>query len=100
MPRSGTTLVEQILSSHSLVIGLGEIEFIKKIASLAIERIPSKNLENIKYLSSRDRESLGNEYLRDINDLIDKYLINLKCKNELKIGACIYHLLSSKGIIC
>ena len=72
MPRSGTTLVEQILSSHSLVIGLGEIEFIKKIASLAIERIPSKNLENIKYLSSRDRESLGNEYLRDINDLIDK----------------------------
>ena len=72
MPRSGTTLVEQILSSHSLVIGLGEIEFIKKIASLAIDKIPSNNLENIKYLSSRDRESLGNEYLRNINDLIDK----------------------------
>ena len=72
MPRSGTTLVEQILSSHSLVIGLGEIEFIKKIASLAIDKIPSNNLENIKYLSSKDRESLGNEYLRNINDLIDK----------------------------
>ena len=71
MPRSGTTLVEQILSSHSLVIGLGEIEFIKKIASLAIEKIPSNNLENVKYLSSRDRENLGNEYLRNINDLID-----------------------------
>ena len=71
MPRSGTTLVEQILSSHSLVIGLGEIEFIKKLTSLAIEKIPSKNLSNIKYLSSKDRVDLGNEYLKNISDLID-----------------------------
>ena len=71
MPRSGTTLVEQILSSHSLVIGLGEIEFIKKLTSLAIEKIPSNNLTNIKYLSSKDRVDLGNEYLKDVNDLID-----------------------------
>ena len=56
MPRSGTTLVEQILSSHSLVIGLGEIEFIKKIASLAIDKIPSNNLENINiYLLEIER---------------------------------------------
>ena len=29
MPRSGTTLVEQIISSHSDVSGLGEINFLK-----------------------------------------------------------------------
>jgi hypothetical protein len=28
MPRSGTTLVEQIISSHSKVTGLGELPFV------------------------------------------------------------------------
>jgi hypothetical protein len=28
MPRSGTTLVEQIISSHSMVTGLGELPFV------------------------------------------------------------------------
>jgi tetratricopeptide (TPR) repeat protein len=32
MPRSGTTLVEQILSSHSLVFGAGELPYLQKFA--------------------------------------------------------------------
>jgi tetratricopeptide (TPR) repeat protein len=32
MPRSGTSLVEQILSSHSSVYGAGELEFIRQVA--------------------------------------------------------------------
>ena len=39
-------------------------------------------------------------YAEEVNDLIDKYLSNLKCKVELKIGACIYNILSSKNIPC
>ena len=31
MPRSGTTLVEQILSSHSLVIGLGKLSSLRRL---------------------------------------------------------------------
>ena len=31
MPRSGTTLVEQIISSHSLVVGGGELPFVAKL---------------------------------------------------------------------
>ena len=29
-----------------------------------------------------------------IDNLIDKYLSNFKCSNEIKIGACIFHVLS------
>ena len=39
-------------------------------------------------------------YADEVNDLIDKYLINLKCKSELKIGACVYYLISSSGLAC
>ena len=35
-----------------------------------------------------------------INDLIDKYLSNFRCKIELKVGACIYYILFAKGIPC
>ena len=39
-------------------------------------------------------------YAEDVNGLIDKYLSNFKCKVELKIGACIYYILSSNDIPC
>ena len=39
-------------------------------------------------------------YVEEISSLIYKYLSNFKCKHELKIGASIYYLLSSKGIPC
>ena len=32
-------------------------------------------------------------YADEVNDLIHKYLSNLKCKSELKIGACVYYLI-------
>ena len=34
----------------------------------------------------------------NVYDLINKYLSDLKCKNELKIGAAIFHNLSMCGI--
>ena len=39
-------------------------------------------------------------YADEVSDLIDKYLSNFKCKSELKIGACIYYLLSSSDLAC
>jgi tetratricopeptide (TPR) repeat protein len=41
MPRSGTTLAEQIISSHSLVTGAGELPFVSQFGrSLAVEKTP------------------------------------------------------------
>ena len=45
MPRSGTTLVEQIISSHTEVEGLGEINFFNKIAEQNFKKIISNNLD-------------------------------------------------------
>ena len=59
MPRSGTTLVEQIISSHSLVTGAGELDFVSLYGtSLALGEIVV-NRKNIfkfrkKYLSALD----------------------------------------------
>ena len=36
-------------------------------------------------------------YADEVNDLIDKYLSNSKCKSELKIGACVYYLIHLVG---
>jgi len=38
MPRSGSTLVEQILSNHTSVHGAGEIQYLRKIIAPIIER--------------------------------------------------------------
>ena len=32
-PRSGTTLIEQIVSSHTNILGAGELNYIRKIAN-------------------------------------------------------------------
>ena len=37
-------------------------------------------------------------YANDVYDLIDKYLSDFKCKNELKVGAAIFHILSLNGV--
>jgi len=36
----------------------------------------------------------------DVYDLFNKYLSVLKCENELKIGASIYHVLTLNNIAC
>jgi len=59
MPRSGTSLVEQILASHSAVHGAGELELIDQLARTAVDRYP----EALAELSPFDWRRLGSEYL-------------------------------------
>lgn len=54
MPRSGSTLLEQILSSHPMVEGTSELPYIKALDPGA-DRIPG--------LSPAERRRLGEEYL-------------------------------------
>ena len=67
MPRSGTTLVEQIISSHSQVTGAGELSFAGQFgASIAIG------------LQSIDKDALLNfrrEYLAKLQDISNDNLI-------------------------
>jgi len=59
MPRAGSTLVEQILSSHSLVEGTSELPDIPALVN-KVGRYPAALLE----LSESDRRALGTEYLK------------------------------------
>ena len=69
MPRSGTSLVEQILSSHSNVYGGGELNFLSNIIN---KRILSK-YENISFEKIPKIEKLilecSNEYYEKIKEL-------------------------------
>jgi hypothetical protein len=59
MPRAGSTLVEQILSSHSLVEGTSELPDIPALAR-NLGRYPAAVLD----LSPERRAALGEEYLK------------------------------------
>jgi tetratricopeptide (TPR) repeat protein len=59
MPRSGSTLVEQILSSHSLVEGTSELADMPAVA-----RGPGKYPASAAALAADERENAGAEYLR------------------------------------
>ena len=45
MPRSGTSLVEQIISSHSQVTGAGELNFINKFGGHLVEGLAEINID-------------------------------------------------------
>ena len=70
MPRSGTSLVEQILASHSKVYGAGELVFLEDIVDSEIKKKAGLNEQGI-YLSFSDEElnSIRNRYLKCIRQL-------------------------------
>ena len=65
MPRSGTTLVEQILASHSAVFGAGERQEIPNaVARLDVERIGAARFPEVVWtMTGDDFRRIGAEYL-------------------------------------
>ena len=66
MPRSGTTLVEQILASHSCVTGMGELKEFQRLLDDFIFPLRSTNSPTI---SPDKYEKLGSSYLARIAPL-------------------------------
>ncbi|MBF0357200.1 MAG: tetratricopeptide repeat protein [Magnetococcales bacterium] len=70
MPRSGSTLIEQILSSHTDVYGAGELSFIEK--SL-LENMSSKQIglvpDMVSKLTIDDVCKLGESYIKKIRTI-------------------------------
>ena len=65
MPRSGTTLVEQIISSHSEVTGAGELDFVSQFGGLIARGLSEINTPSLlefrsKYLAKLRDISKGN----------------------------------------
>ena len=63
MPRSGTSLVEQILSSHEQVFGAGELNYTKDFASELFRGHESELGACLSSVSARQLDVLANRYL-------------------------------------
>jgi tetratricopeptide (TPR) repeat protein len=88
LPRSGTTLIEQVLASHSSVFGAGELRLARQtheaIAPLLgragppLDCIPELNAETVARLADRHLESLkaldGGGAARIVDKMPDNYL--------------------------
>jgi hypothetical protein len=83
MPRSGTTLLEQILSSHPMIRGAGELNFIGMLTE-EIEDYPVTPPS----FSSIEAEALGQIYLDKIAPLLKgrEYLVDKMPGNFLHAG--------------
>tara|TARA_B100000401_G_scaffold225920_1_gene153037 strand:- start:1035 stop:3251 length:2217 start_codon:yes stop_codon:yes gene_type:complete len=72
MPRSGTSMIEQILASHSEVYGAGELNEIKDIANTSLKFLKNNSVDNIGDLTSNERIKFGGEYIERINSILSK----------------------------
>lgn len=70
MPRSGTTLIEQIVSSHSQVCGAGELLFLERFGRNLTEGIQKVSFDNVvkvreRYLSELKKISRKKRFVTD-----------------------------------
>ena len=107
MPRSGTTLCEQILSSHSEVFGAGELRYLLQLTKLqdVINDPGNNNIE--KYFEDiGTRETLLNireKYLKllsNINRQGERYICDKMPHNFLLIDLIRFILPEAKIIYC
>lgn len=89
MPRSGTTLVEQILASHSKVFGAGELNDLKYIVNSAseISKIKQPYPNCVPGLTRQNYRQLGQAYLERVgkilpegkyDQVVDKHPLNFQ----------------------
>ena len=115
MPRSGTTLVEQIISSHSLVEGAGELPFLDSAARKLISGelpLDFRNLNKVRtqYLGGLAKVSNGKKFVTDkmpqnfryiglISSVIpEARIIHVKRKPEATCWSNFKHYFSSNGL--
>lgn len=73
MPRSGTTLTEQILARHSRVLGIGERNFAaQSFGTLGCEDDTEQMQSILMGLEAAQIQAMADEYLRVLNYHIDK----------------------------
>lgn len=105
LPRSGSTLVEQILASHSLVEGTMELPDVMMIASRLQSRVDEGEFPDyramIASLTPADRQRLGEEYIERtrIHRQTDKPLFIDKMPNNWQHAGLIALILPNAKII-
>lgn len=91
LPRSGSTLVEQILGSHSAVHPGGELQFLQQtlMQGMDVARFP----ESITSLETDDFSRLNTAYFKRVQQLVyDEHVLTDKKLDNFKLLGMIYKL--------
>ncbi|GIR04647.1 MAG: hypothetical protein CM15mP16_00240 [Candidatus Pelagibacterales bacterium] len=56
MPRSGTTLCEQILSSHSKITGAGELDYLAEVLDFRLIQPTEDQINNFDFIIKNKRQ--------------------------------------------
>lgn len=102
MPRSGTSLVEQILASHAAVFGAGERKAMQQLADYTRgpDQKPVGFPRLVQTMSADDAEQLGHRYLGGLTALApDKLRIVDKMPANFFYVGLIRHVLPGARII-
>ncbi len=102
MPRSGTTLIEQILASHPLVHGAGELPDLLALAAKPKEGGPDGYPLSLKGITPQELKELGLRYVKGLQarqpeakHITDKMPANFNCVGLIHLmlpNATIIHI--------
>ena len=97
MPRSGTTLVEQILSSHSLIYGAGELNLFEKLLGR-----DSQGVDKLKHVDKHELKRIGQKYTSIISSLDENasLIVDKMPTNFLFLGPIALAMPDAKIIHC
>ena len=102
MPRSGTSLVEQILASHPSVYGAGEVEYARFLAD-DVRRMTGKPFpEDIGTLAPERLRELGLEYIRRLKESAGQAqrAVDKLPHNFLRVGLFAALMPNAKVVLC
>ncbi len=102
MPRSGTSLTEQILASHSAVAGAGELSYAYDTAHSIRKMVHEKFPDNMKLLSAVQFVELGEQYVNrhSAANLASRYVVDKTPLNFQYIGMLALALPKARFIHC
>ncbi|MCP4024571.1 MAG: tetratricopeptide repeat protein [Desulfobacteraceae bacterium] len=102
MPRSGTTLVEQILATHPLVFGAGELEILEKIAKRFVQdQFSAITPQSIRTVEKEFKKA-GQDYINSIRkiSLDAEHITDKLPHNFMQIGLIKLILPGARIIHC
>ena len=100
MPRSGTTLTEQIIASHPRVHGAGELRDLKDLAVRLISPAGRDYPRNLSGLNLQGLKLLGDEYIRRITERApDSPHITDKMPGNFQLVGLIHLILPNARVI-
>ena len=104
MPRSGTSLVEQILASHSKVFGAGELSVMASEINRAFPPFDDQDYTNsLKQARADDFNTIGKAYLKALASITNSnadYIVDKMPMNFMHVGVIALALPNAKIIHC